>query len=118
MFDKEQYLKRLGAYIRHLRILNGYSQDDLARKCGYTADNSRSTIAKIETGKADLPTSKLIVFSMALNVDVTDLINLVDCPNDQVLLLEHFNSLNQNDKDALLDYAAYLKGKEEKDEKR
>ena len=40
------------------------SQEELAKKLGY---KSRSTIAKIETGKVDLPESKIKSFADALN---------------------------------------------------
>ena len=50
--------------IRDLRIAAGLSQDELAKKIGYT---DRSTIAKIETGKVDLTQSKLVAFANALN---------------------------------------------------
>lgn len=42
------------------------SQDELARKVGYT---DRSSIAKIENGDVDLPQSKIILIARALDVD-------------------------------------------------
>lgn len=42
------------------------SQDELARKVGYT---DRSSIAKIENGDVDLPQSKIISIARALDVD-------------------------------------------------
>ena len=50
--------------IKNRRIELGMSQQDLAEKMGYT---SRSTIAKIESGKNDIPQSKIIAFATALN---------------------------------------------------
>lgn len=50
--------------IRDRRIKLGMSQEELAKKLGY---KSRSTIAKIETGKVDLPESKIKSFADALN---------------------------------------------------
>ena len=41
------------------------SQEELARKTGYT---DRSSIAKIEAGKVDLTESKILLFAKALNV--------------------------------------------------
>lgn len=113
MFNKEEYLKRFGAYIKQLRLLHGYSQEELARKCGYTAENSRSTINKIEAGKVDLPLSKLICFSQALDVDVDVLINVADYSEDQMTLIESFSSLNDGGKKNLIDYANYLSEKTE-----
>lgn len=50
--------------IRNRRIELGMSQEELAQKMGYT---SRSTIAKIESGKNDIPQSKIQAFAAALN---------------------------------------------------
>lgn len=50
--------------IRNRRIELGMSQEELAQKMGYT---SRSTIAKIEAGKNDIPQSKIQAFAIALN---------------------------------------------------
>lgn len=50
--------------IRNRRIELGMSQEELAQKMGYT---SRSTIAKIEAGKNDIPQSKIQAFAVALN---------------------------------------------------
>lgn len=43
----------------------GMSQDELARKVGYT---SRSTIARIERGDINIPQDKIILFARALRV--------------------------------------------------
>lgn len=50
--------------IKQLREAKGLSQDELAKKTGYT---SRSSIAKIEKGEVDLPRSKIIAFAEALD---------------------------------------------------
>lgn len=51
--------------IRRLRQENNMSQDELAKKTGYT---SRSTINKIEAGKIDISRAKIKVFADALGV--------------------------------------------------
>ncbi|MBQ5675016.1 MAG: helix-turn-helix transcriptional regulator, partial [Lachnospiraceae bacterium] len=48
--------------IKNRRIALGLSQDELAQKTGYT---SRSSIAKIESGKVDLPQTKIKLFAEA-----------------------------------------------------
>lgn len=50
--------------IKNLRESLGLSQDELAKKLGYT---SRSTINKIESGKIDISRSKIEAFAKALN---------------------------------------------------
>ena len=51
--------------IRRRRIELNISQQELANKLGYT---SRTTIAKIEAGKIDLPNSKIEAFAKALDI--------------------------------------------------
>ena len=51
--------------IRRRRIELNISQQELANKLGYT---SRTTIAKIEAGKIDLPNSKIEAFAEALDI--------------------------------------------------
>lgn len=65
-FNKEKYLEAFGNRVREYRIARGMSQNELAIKAGYT---SRSTIAKIESGKADVPRSKIVQIAQALGVD-------------------------------------------------
>ena len=56
--------------IRDLRKGLGWTQEDLAKKMGYT---DRSMIAKIESGKVDLSQSKIIDFAKIFNIDPGDL---------------------------------------------
>lgn len=56
---------KLYTNIRNLRELAGFSQEELARKVGY---KDRTSIAKIEAGKIDIPQSKIIAFAKALGV--------------------------------------------------
>lgn len=51
--------------IRRRRIELNMSQQELADKLGYT---SRTTIAKIEAGRIDLPNSKVVAFAKALDI--------------------------------------------------
>ena len=59
--------------IKKLRQQLNLSQDDLAKKIGYT---NRSSIAKIEKGEVDLPLSKIILIHH-LNEDIYNLFQLV-----------------------------------------
>lgn len=52
--------------IRMLRESQNMSQDTLAKKCGYTG---RQMISQIESGKVDLPLSKVEAIARALNVN-------------------------------------------------
>lgn len=58
-------MQKLFNNIRYYRKLRGFSQDELARKVGYS---NRSAIARIENGEIDLPYSKILTFAQVLNV--------------------------------------------------
>lgn len=64
--------------IRRLRQERNMSQDDLAKKTGYT---SRSTINKIEAGKIDISRAKIKVFADALGVTPAYLMGWEDVPD-------------------------------------
>lgn len=53
--------------IKSLREQQNMSRDELAKRTGYT---SRTSIAKIEAGKIDLPQSKIALFADALDTTV------------------------------------------------
>ena len=53
--------------IKSLREQQNMSQDELAKRTGYT---SRTSIAKIEAGKIDLPQSKIALFAFLLDTTV------------------------------------------------
>ena len=61
--------------IRNRRKELGMSQDELAKKVGYT---SRSTIARIENGEIDISRSKVIAFAEALKTTPMDLLGWSD----------------------------------------
>ena len=63
--------------IKTLRKENGWSQDELAKKMGYT---DRSSIAKIESGKVDLSQSKIMEFARVFGVEPGDLMGWEDEP--------------------------------------
>ncbi len=56
--------------IRHYRKMNHWSQDELAKRMGYS---DRSAIAHIESGKVDLPQSKIAQFAEVFGVTRSEL---------------------------------------------
>lgn len=72
---KKEFMRTLGNNIRTYREQKGLSQEELANLCGWTTNNARSTISKIESGVNDVPTSKLKVIAEKLGVSVCDLMN-------------------------------------------
>ena len=65
--------------IRYYRKLNHWTQDQLAKRMGYT---DRSMIAKIETGKIDLSQSKIIEFADVFGIAPGDLMGWEDINPD------------------------------------
>lgn len=56
--------------IKLLRKQNGWTQEELATRMGYT---DRSMIAKIESGKVDLARSKILEFAKVFGITASDL---------------------------------------------
>lgn len=56
----------IGEIIRERRTELEISQDELAKRVGYT---NRSSIARIESGEIDLPYSKIVSIANALSLD-------------------------------------------------
>ena len=62
----------IGEKIRAKRLENGWSQRELCKRMGYS---NHSTIGKIETGKVDIPQSKIVKFAEVLNTTVAYLMD-------------------------------------------
>ena len=75
---KQQSKEEIGRRIRELRIKKGMSQEELAKAVGYTSNNSRSTINKVEQGQNDIVQSKLKTYAKALDVTVGYLLGIED----------------------------------------
>ncbi len=56
--------------IRKYRQLNGWSQEELARRAGYA---DKSMISRIENGKIDIPQSQIAKFAEIFGVSSSDL---------------------------------------------
>ena len=69
--------------IKKFRIEKKMSQQKLAELTGYT---DRSSIARIENGKIDIPQSKIFLFAKALGVDPGTLYGESGCFNEDILL--------------------------------
>lgn len=111
--DGVDILFKMGQNIRHFRKLMGLTQEDLGYRMGYT----RSSIAKIETGKIDIPNSKLLQFASVLNCTPADLIDYdVDfkLSESEKKLIVEYRSLSDEAKDQVKRLMAYAKAFEEK----
>lgn len=76
--EKAKFLEEFGSRVRQLRIERGLSQEELANLVGYMSNNARSSINKIESGKSDLPASKIHSLAKALNVPVGRLLGWLE----------------------------------------
>lgn len=86
------------------------SQEQLAKKMGYT---SRSTIAKIESGRNDIPQSKIKAFSEALETTPSALLGLTDDNHPEAdslskKIYELAVKLNSSDKQRVINYMERL----------
>lgn len=76
MTDKEkERARRFGAYIKELRTARGMTQDELAKKCGYS---NRAAISSVEKGKNDIALDRVPAFADALGVTPSQLFNAYD----------------------------------------
>ena len=78
----------IGLRIRRLRLLKAMTQDDLAKKVGYT---SRSSINKIEKGMVDLPRSKIVELAEALDTTASYLMGWEEEPKQASSTFDNFN---------------------------
>lgn len=74
-------MSELHKRIKNRRIELGLTQDELAKKLGY---KSRSSINKIESGKNDIPQSKISSIAKALNVSLLELLDLAPDDHDAI----------------------------------
>lgn len=120
---KDEFLQRLGQNIKKYRTSKGLSQAELAKRCGFDKDNSRSTISKIEKGINDVPASTLKALAKALEVSVCDLTQNTEEMQKKMLLhnlleeaygskaeplLELFQNLNASGQNEVMKYVAYI----------
>jgi transcriptional regulator with XRE-family HTH domain len=114
----------IGERIKIKRIEKGWSQRDLAAKIGYS---NHSTVGKVETGKVDLPQSKVVQFAEVLGVSVaylmgweemqkkndvqTDIVVRLRTDSEFASLIEGINQLNPEQLASIKQVVdAFLKG--------
>ena len=103
------FIMTTGQIIKQLREERDMTQEQLAEKMGYS---HKSSINKIETGKSDLPQSKLVEFAKVFGVSPCDLLGYE--PDEQMKEWETlYNSNHALQKEtALLKCVKDLYGKE------
>ena len=99
---EEDRLKRLGAYIKLLRESLGMSQDELAKKSGFSG---RQAISVLENGRNNISIDRLVDLAVALKTTPSDLMDILMETSD-IPLTEGLNSDNLA---KLRSYADYLR---------
>ncbi len=93
--------------IKKYRLQMQLSQDELAKRAGYT---DRSSIAKIEKGQVDLPQSKIILFAKIFNIAPGELMGSNASPSelssDETHLISTYRSLTDPGKKRVRNYAS------------
>lgn len=72
---KEGEIMKMNEMIRKLRKEKGMTQSDLAELVGYT---ERSSIARIEKGDVDIPSSKISAFAKVFGISEFELLGFLD----------------------------------------
>ena len=68
--ERAKFLAEFGNRVKTLRIKREMTLEELAKKIGYTTDNARSSVQKIEAGKSDPPASRIHNLAAALDIPV------------------------------------------------
>ena len=101
--------ERMGMRIKQLREEKQLSQSELANLVGY---KDKTSIAKIEAGKVDLPQSKITAFVKSLNTTTSYLFgdDIDSTPNT---IAAHFDGdeYTEDELDEIKQFAEFVKGK-------
>lgn len=114
--------EKIGLRIKNLRISLDYSQTELAHMVGY---KDKTSIAKIEAGKIDLPQSKIIALANALQTTPTYLIGDAE-PSEQEIkpqidtLAAHFDAQNftKDELNEIINFVEFVKNKRKSEKER
>lgn len=68
--QRKAFLSDFGSRIKKIRTEKGMTLEELANKIGYTSENARSSVQKIEAGKSDPPASKIRKLAEVLDVPI------------------------------------------------
>jgi len=98
--------------IKKLRCDLSWSQEELAKRVGYA---DKTSIAKIEAGKVDVPQSKIIAFAKALNTTTSYLLegDMVEFPTTIAAHLDT-SDLTEAELEDVADYIEFIKNKRKK----
>lgn len=98
----------MGLRIRNLRESKKMSQSTLAELVGY---KDKTAIAKVESGKVDLPQSKISAFAKALNTTTSYLFADSDTTEEPQTIAAHFDGeeYTEEELNKIKEFAAFVK---------
>ena len=99
----------MGLKIKSLREVKKLSQSELATLVGY---KDKTSIAKVEAGKVDLPQSKISAFAKALNTTTSYLFS-DDVNEEPLTIAAHFDGdeYTEEELDEIKAFAEFVKTK-------
>lgn len=98
----------MGLRIKKLREEKKMSQSTLAELVGY---KDKTAIAKVESGKVDLPQSKISAFAKALNTTTSYLFADNNGIEESITIAAHFdgNEYTEEELEKIKEFAAFVK---------
>lgn len=68
--QRKAFLSDFGSRVKKYRTEKGMTLEELANRIGYTSENARSSVQKIEAGKSDPPASKIRKLAEILEIPI------------------------------------------------
>lgn len=93
--------------IKKYRLLNKMSQEDLAKRMGYS---DKSMISKIENNKVDLSLSNIIAFAQIFDVDAQDLMGFINESGEEKMLIDSYRNADEISKSMVKRILSYKEG--------
>lgn len=93
MMNKDELLLILGQNIQYYRLQHGWSQVELAKRCGWSegaADSGKSTISRIEHGRSDIQASKIKTLAKVFGISPCDLLQVSEQVQNELKVCELF----------------------------
>ncbi len=85
-------MEKIYENIKSYRMMNGWSQEELAGRAGY---RDKGMISRIENGKIDLPLSKVMEFAKIFRVRPSVLMGWAIETPEEIAALQHANLLDK-----------------------
>lgn len=97
----------IGETIKEMRKKRGWTQDELAKKMGYS---DKATICKIEKNVNDVNQSTIKKFADVFGVDVADFFSVSPISQEDIILIELFNQADEDTQNVIKRLLGYVEG--------